>query len=66
MAAYDSQSAMSPAEIEALAYHLWEARGCPEGSPEIDWFQAEQTLGEQEDSGDSQVSEPLVMSSSGA
>ena len=30
--------------IGALAYQLWLARGCPEGSPEIDWFQAEQKL----------------------
>ena len=31
-------------QIAALAYALWEARGCPEGSPEDDWFQAEQQL----------------------
>jgi len=31
-------------QIAALAYALWEARGCPEGSPEEDWFQAEQEL----------------------
>jgi hypothetical protein len=30
--------------IAALAYELWRARGCPEGSPETDWFQAEQEL----------------------
>ena len=23
-----------------LAHELWHARGCPEGSPEKDWFQA--------------------------
>jgi hypothetical protein len=27
-----------------LAYTLWQARGCPEGSPDIDWFLAEQEL----------------------
>jgi len=27
-----------------LAYLYWQARGCPEGSPEDDWFQAEQEL----------------------
>jgi hypothetical protein len=32
------------AEIAALAYSLWEARGCPEGSPEEDWFNAERAL----------------------
>jgi hypothetical protein len=23
-----------------LAYRLWEKRGCPLGSPEVDWFEA--------------------------
>src|SRR5277367_4608150 len=32
------------AEIEALAYELWEARGRPDGSPEEDWFQAAEQL----------------------
>jgi len=27
-----------------LAYALWQQRGCPEGSPEEDWFKAEQEL----------------------
>jgi hypothetical protein len=27
-------------EIAALANELWHARGCPEGSPEEDWFHA--------------------------
>ena len=31
-------------QIAELAYALWQARGCPEGSPEEDWFQAEQEL----------------------
>jgi hypothetical protein len=26
--------------IAARAYALWQGRGCPEGSPEEDWFQA--------------------------
>lgn len=30
--------------IEKLAYALWENRGCPEGTPEADWFEAEQSL----------------------
>jgi hypothetical protein len=33
-------------EIAALAHALWQARGCPEGSPEEDWFQAKQALAE--------------------
>jgi hypothetical protein len=27
--------------IEQLAYTLWTHRGCPIGSPETDWFEAE-------------------------
>jgi hypothetical protein len=27
-------------EIATLAYQLWQARGCPEGSPEEDWSKA--------------------------
>jgi Protein of unknown function (DUF2934) len=36
----------SAAEIERLAYSFWEARGCQGGSPEADWFRAEQELRE--------------------
>lgn len=31
-------------EIAALAHSLWQSRGCPEGSPEQDWFQASHEL----------------------
>jgi hypothetical protein len=31
-------------EIANLAYELWQSRGCPDGSPETDWFQAVHTL----------------------
>ena len=34
----------SRAEIERRAYHSWEARGRPFGSPEVDWFEAEREL----------------------
>ena len=27
-------------EIATLAHGLWQSRGCPEGSPEVDWFRA--------------------------
>lgn len=33
--------------VAMLAYQLWEQRGCPHGSPEIDWFEAEQLIAEQ-------------------
>jgi hypothetical protein len=32
------------AAIAALAYELWQARGCPEGSHEEDWFNAAHQL----------------------
>ena len=31
-------------EVAALAYALWQRRGCPVGSPEIDWTEAEAAL----------------------
>ena len=31
-------------DIARLAYSLWEARGCQDGSPEEDWFRAEREL----------------------
>ena len=31
-------------EIALRAYQLWEQRGCPPGSPEADWYQAEAEL----------------------
>jgi hypothetical protein len=30
--------------IGELAYHIWQARGCPEGSAEQDWLDAEKQL----------------------
>ena len=30
--------------IERVAYEFWVQRGCPTGSPEEDWFRAEQQL----------------------
>ncbi len=32
------------ANIERLAYIYWCERGCPDGSPEEDWYRAEGTL----------------------
>jgi hypothetical protein len=29
-------------KIELLAYELWQERGCPWGTPDTDWYQAEQ------------------------
>ena len=30
--------------MEELAYVLWVERGCPVGSPEVDWFEADRRL----------------------
>ena len=37
-------SAANYEEIAALAYEYWIQRGCPIGSPEVDWFRAEEQL----------------------
>ena len=33
-------------DIAKLAYALWQQRGCPEGSPDFDWLEAERKLRE--------------------
>ena len=33
-------------DIARLAYALWQQRGCPEGSAESDWLEAEQKMRE--------------------
>lgn len=43
----ESGSAPEPEQIARLAYSYWQARGCPEGSPEEDWHRAEAELGKQ-------------------
>jgi hypothetical protein len=35
-------------EIELRAYQIWQERGGPIGTPEVDWFLAEQELGKPE------------------
>lgn len=48
--ANDDPTAECPASVEhhediaRLAYSYWQARGCPIGSPEEDWFRAETEL----------------------
>ena len=37
-------SAFGHDDIAALAHELWQARGCPEGSPDEDWLQAVKQL----------------------
>ena len=38
----DGQSKLSESDIATRAYFLWEERGRPVGSPETDWFRAQQ------------------------
>jgi hypothetical protein len=35
---------VSQSEIAELAYQLWVDRGCPAGSAEEDWFEAERRI----------------------
>ncbi|MFZ0590054.1 MAG: DUF2934 domain-containing protein [Bryobacteraceae bacterium] len=39
-----NQNSTAQEDIARLAYALWQARGCPEGSAEQDWFEAEQKI----------------------
>jgi DUF2934 family protein len=47
-----TQPGHDPQRVAQLAYFHWEARGCPSGSAEEDWFRAEREL-----YGDSRVTE---------
>lgn len=40
----DVSEPVNQQDVAELAYELWQARGCPDGSPEVDWFRAEQEL----------------------
>jgi hypothetical protein len=31
-------------QIAVVAYALWQARGCPDGTPDEDWFRAEREI----------------------
>jgi hypothetical protein len=39
-----TQQQISQDDIAQLAYALWQRRGCPEGSAETDWLEAEAQL----------------------
>ncbi len=49
-----SESSMQQ-DIARLAYSLWQRRGCPQGSAEMDWFEAEQELRESTERRESSV-----------
>jgi hypothetical protein len=39
-----SQQELSQDDIAHLAYALWQRRGCPDGTAEVDWLEAEAQL----------------------
>ena len=39
-----SEKQIQHQDIANLAYALWQHRGCPEGSAEQDWYEAEETV----------------------
>jgi Protein of unknown function (DUF2934) len=38
------QGEPSDDDLIRLAYEYWQERGCPDGSPELDWLKAEETF----------------------
>jgi hypothetical protein len=42
--AHANAHAAKEQDIAALAYRLWQGRGCPQGSPEQDWLRAVEEL----------------------
>ena len=40
----DSDLGYTRDDLAACAYRCWHERGCPEGSPEVDWHRAEEEL----------------------
>jgi Protein of unknown function (DUF2934) len=40
----ESSTPLNNEDVAALAYQRWMERGCPLGSPEEDWFEAEHEL----------------------
>lgn len=52
--------------IAHRAYQRWQARGCPVGSPETDWFQAEEEITQDSDAAWEITPEGTVQSTSTA
>lgn len=40
----DATSSIDETQVRMRAFELWQARGCPMGSPEDDWFSAKISL----------------------
>lgn len=41
--------------LQISAYYLWQQRGCPLGTPEIDWFLAEELAGKEREDASARV-----------
>lgn len=52
--------------IGELAYHLWQARGCPEGSAEQDWLAAEKQLKSAPRNAEPRAAEPRAATPTGS
>jgi len=44
-------------DIARMAYFMWQDRGCPDGSPDEDWFRAEETLRQMQGSDQSMMTQ---------
>lgn len=42
--ARSTEGADEAGETEKFAFEFWVARGCPVGSPDVEWFEAERQL----------------------
>ena len=63
----ENENNIDSTAVAALAYQLWQARGCPQGSPEVDWLEAEQQIrASVEQAPAPQISEPILVRRSGA
>jgi hypothetical protein len=47
----EHSASLTESEISARAYRCWHERGCPDGSPEVDWDRAERELQEERRTG---------------
>jgi hypothetical protein len=43
--------------VKLRAFELWQSRGCPLGSPEVDWYEAKQSLAAPLDAGPPRVTQ---------
>ena len=51
----DDVEELSENEIAMRSYELWQERGSPVGSPEVDWFRAEQEIAAPKRTGEEQI-----------